>query len=56
MKARTLVETSPQSEGMHIKFWLSKVGGVLILRISRFPFGSSETKWHLGAGPVAKHK
>jgi hypothetical protein len=27
-----------------------------ILRISGLPFGGSETKWHLGVGPMARHK
>jgi hypothetical protein len=30
--------------------------GVLTLGISRLPLGSPETKCHLGAGPVARHK
>jgi len=30
--------------------------GVLIVRISRLSLGSPGTKWHLGAGPVAKHR
>jgi hypothetical protein len=30
--------------------------GILILGISRLPFGSLRTKCHLGVGPVAKHK
>jgi hypothetical protein len=34
--------------GLHKKLWASKVGKVLISRIS--------TKWHLGATPMAKHK
>jgi len=33
---------------LHKKLWASKVGEVSILGI--------ETKRHLGAGPVAKHK
>jgi len=32
-----------------------KFVGVPIVKISRFPFGSPMTKWHLGAGLVAKH-
>jgi hypothetical protein len=39
--------------GLHKNLWASKVKGVLILRISQL--GSSGTKWHLGAGPMAKH-
>jgi len=30
--------------------------GILIVRISRLSLGSPGTKWHLGAGPVAKHR
>jgi hypothetical protein len=43
-------------KGLHTKLWVSKVVGVPILGISKLPFGSPETKWHLGAGPVARHK
>ncbi len=43
-------------EGLHTKLWVSKVVGVPILGISRLPLGSPGTKWHLGAGPVVKHK
>jgi hypothetical protein len=30
--------------------------GVLVVEISGLPLESVGTKWHLGAGPVAKHK
>jgi len=43
-------------EGLHTKLWASKVAGDPILGISGLAFGNPETKWHLGAGPVAKHK
>jgi hypothetical protein len=33
-----------------------KVTRIPILGISGFPLGSLGTKWHLGAGPVARHK
>jgi hypothetical protein len=33
-----------------------KVTGVLVVRISKLPFGNPGTKWHLGVGPMAKHK
>jgi len=33
-----------------------KVARVPILGISGFPLGSPETKWHLGLGPMAKHR
>ncbi len=32
------------------------VVGVPIVRISKLPFGIPKTKWHLGAGPMARHK
>jgi hypothetical protein len=43
-------------EGLHTKLWVSKIAGVLILRISRFQLGSLRTKWHLSAGHVARHR
>jgi hypothetical protein len=43
-------------EGLYTKLWAPKVVIVPILGISRFPFGSPGTKWHLGASPVDKHK
>jgi hypothetical protein len=33
-----------------------KVTGVLVVRISKLPLWNPGTKWHLGVGPVAKHK
>jgi hypothetical protein len=39
---------------LHTKLWASKVARVPISRISRL--GSPETKWYLGAGPVARHR
>jgi hypothetical protein len=42
--------------GLHTKLWASKVIKVLILGISGLPLGSPRTKWHLGFGPVAKHR
>jgi hypothetical protein len=39
---------------LHTKLWASKVAEVLILRISGL--GSLETKWYLGAGPMARHR
>jgi hypothetical protein len=41
---------------VHAKLWRPKVVGVPIVGISGLPFGSPGTKWHLGAGPVARHK
>jgi hypothetical protein len=32
------------------------VTGVPVVGISGLPLGSPETKWHLGVGPVTKHK
>jgi hypothetical protein len=43
-------------KGMHKKLWASKVARNLISRISRLQLGSPETKWHLGASLVARHK
>jgi hypothetical protein len=43
-------------EGLNIKLWASKVAGVPILGILGLQLGSPDTKWHLGAGPMAKHK
>jgi hypothetical protein len=43
-------------KSLHTKLWASKVAKVSILGISGLPLGSRRTKWHLGVGPVAKHK
>jgi hypothetical protein len=43
-------------EVLHIKLWAFKVTGILAMGISRFSFGSLETKWHLGVSLVARHK
>jgi hypothetical protein len=43
-------------EGLQAKLWAPKVMGVLAVGILGFPLGSPRTKWHLGAGPVARHK
>ncbi len=42
--------------GLHTKLWAPKVAGVPTLGILGFPLGGSKTKWHLGAGLVARHK
>jgi hypothetical protein len=42
--------------GLHTKLWASKVVGIPILGISGLPSGSPRRKWHLGAGPVARHR
>jgi hypothetical protein len=41
--------------GLHTKLWASKVTRVPTLGILKLPFGSFGTKWHLGAGFVARH-
>jgi len=55
-----LVDVGPATlisiRGLHAKLWAPKVVGVLVVEISRLPLESVGTKWHLGAGPVAKHK
>jgi len=38
------------------KIMSPKVVKVLVMGISRLPLGSPRTKWHLGAGLVAKHR
>ncbi len=43
-------------EGLHTKLWDSKIAKIPISGISRLPFESPGTKWHLGAGPMAMHK
>jgi hypothetical protein len=43
-------------EGLHTKLWARKVARVLVVGISGLPFGSPETKWHLGASTMAKHR
>ncbi len=43
-------------KGFHAKLWALKVIGVPVVGISRFPLGSSRTKWHLGAVPMVGHK
>jgi len=42
--------------GLHAKLWAPKIVEVPTMGISRFPLGSPGTKWHLGAGLVARHK
>jgi hypothetical protein len=42
--------------GLHTKLWASKVARVPTSRILGFPLGSPETKWHLGVGPMARHR
>jgi len=42
--------------GLHAKLWAPKVTGIPTMGISGLPFGSPRTKWHLGAGLVARHK
>jgi hypothetical protein len=42
--------------GLHKKLWAFKVVEVLISEILRFQLVSLGTKWHLGIGPMARHK
>jgi len=42
--------------GLHTKLWAPKVIRILIVRILGLPLGSPRTKWHLGAGPVTRHR
>jgi len=42
-------------KGLHTKLWASKIARVTNVGISRLPFGSPRTKWHLGASPMAWH-
>jgi hypothetical protein len=41
---------------LHAKLWAPKVTGILAMGITRLPLGSLGTKWHSGAGPVARHR
>jgi len=43
-------------EGLHIKLWALKVAKFPTMGILGLSLGSSETKWHLGASSVAKHR
>jgi hypothetical protein len=43
-------------EGLYAKLLAPKVTGFPVGRILRFPLGSSKTKWHLSAGPMAGHR
>ncbi len=43
-------------KGVHAKLWTPKVTKFLVVGILGLPLGSSGIKWHLGAGPVARHK
>jgi hypothetical protein len=42
--------------GLHKKLCALKVAGVLVVAISRLPFGSPRTKSHLDVAPVERHK
>ncbi len=41
--------------GLHIELWAFEIIGVPDVGILRLPLGNPMTKWHLGAGPVARH-
>ncbi len=43
-------------KGLHTKLWAPKFMEVPTLGILGLPLGSLGTKWHLGVGPVARHK
>ncbi len=43
-------------KGLHTKLRASKVAGVPISRILRIQLWNPGKKWHLGVGPVAKHR
>jgi hypothetical protein len=43
-------------ESLHTKLWTSKCAKISIYGISGLSFGNPGTKWHLGAGPMAKHR
>jgi len=43
-------------EGLNTKLWAPKVAGVPTMGILGLPLGNLVTKWHFGAGPVARHK
>jgi len=42
--------------GLHTKLWAPKIARIPTLRISGLPLGIPGTKWHLGAGHVARHR
>jgi hypothetical protein len=42
--------------GLHAKLWAPKVAGILVVRISRLPLGSPETKCHSDVSLVKKHR
>jgi hypothetical protein len=42
--------------GLHAKLWAPKVMGIPTFGIWRLPLGNLGTKWHMGAGPVARHR
>jgi hypothetical protein len=42
--------------GLHTKLWACKVVEVPISKISGLQLESPRTKWHLGVGPMARHK
>jgi hypothetical protein len=43
-------------EGLHTKLWGPKAAGVPTLRISKLPFGSFKTKYHLDVGLMERHR
>ncbi len=55
-RATTLLQTSYQSEVYTQSYWPPKSQESQLWEFMGLPFGSPRTKWHLGVGPVAKHK
>jgi len=43
-------------KGFHAKLWVVKVVRVPLVGILGLPFERPKTKWHLGAGPMARHR
>ncbi len=55
-RAKTLLETSPQLEVCTRSYGPPKLWKSQFLEFWDFQFGCLGTKWHLGVGPVAKHR
>jgi hypothetical protein len=43
-------------ECLHAKLKAPKIARISVVGISRLPLGGPRTKWHLGVGPMAKHR
>jgi hypothetical protein len=55
-RATTLLYTSPQSEVFTQNYWPPKQEESQFWGFRDFQLGSPNTKWHLGVGPMARHK